>query len=287
MNMMNFHYASAFFAIAFCAGCINGGHVVVTGGEKEDLEEFDPHGGIETPVGGSSVVLIGSEDISSNVGVEALSSRDSVVKVGNRAVTASKPDEGLSSAKSSVKMEGKTICAPDANVDNHAFGASQVVIGADPSERAIRGGGLELSPGMAVAVVPPSDTGVAECRDAKRRVYVEVMRQLEKRGCRLASKDLSSARRPSSIDRLEKCILSSGYDIGYNMALAEDAVAAPAAELILEVLDCHIDMVSGKYTVVVRTRKPVGYNGAMKSRSFRSRIPSTDLACAVASLFAE
>ena len=89
------------------------------------------------------------------------------------------------------------------------------------------------------------------------------------------------------MDKLEGYIMANGYDTGYNMALAESAAEAPSAELVIEVLDCQMDMVSGRSKVVVRMRSPLEYGGEMKSRSFRSKVPDKNICRAVSSLFAE
>ena len=166
-------------------------------------------------------------------------------------------------------------------------GTSRVVIADDSAEKDIRGGGLEVRPGMAVAVVPPPDAGTDEYRSAKKKAYIEILRQLKGRGCRLAARDMSSARFPVDMDKLEGYIMANGYDTGYNMALAESAAEAPSAELVIEVLDCQMDMVSGRSKVVVRMRSPLEYGGEMKSRSFRSKVPDKNICRAVSSLFAE
>lgn len=161
----------------------------------------------------------------------------------------------------------------------------------DPS--AISDGGIVgLTNGLAVAVVPASDEGARDIREARQRAYVELMRQLERRGCRLAARDVSSRRRPADLDRLEMLVLVNGYDIGYALALAENAVEAPQAELVVDVFDCLIGPTSGKYTVVVRVRKPMrskpGDNPPESSgRFYRSKTPDVDMSRAVSSLFAE
>ena len=287
MNTGNLHFAIVLFALVSCAGCVNGGHVMVIGGTEESVSEFSSGGGVETLGDGPSAVRICGKDVSSNVGAETIMARDSSVKVGGNVVTISASRQGTSFGASSVKVDGRTITAPVAPLDSGMSGSSLVVIATNPEDRVIRDGGLDIRTGVSIAVIPPPDAGTAEHRAVKRKSYVEVVRQLEKRGFRLAAKDFSSVRRPGDIGSFENNVMSSGYDVGYNMALAEHSVEAPAAELILEVLDCHTDMVSGKHTVVVRVRKPLKYGDMMRSRSFRSRIPDTDVARAVASLFAE
>lgn len=287
MSMGNYHFVFALFTLALCGGCVTGGHVVVTGGTGDSVSEFTSGGGVETLSGGPSSVRIGGENVSSNVGVETITAKDSSVNVGGNVVTVPASRQRTSFGSSSVKVDGRAITAPAEPFDGGMSGSSRVVIAADPADRVIHEGGLDMRAGASIAVVPPSDSGTAEHRVVKRKAYVEVVRQVEKRGFRLAAKDLSSVRRPGDMGSFEKNVMASGYDVGYNMALAEHSVKAPAAELILEVLDCHTDMVSGKHTVVVRVRKPLAYGNMMKSRSFRSRIPDTDIVCAVASLFTE
>ena len=148
----------------------------------------------------------------------------------------------------------------------------------------IADGGIDgLTNGTAVAVIPAPDYGSRETMDAKRRVYVELMRQLETRGCRLAARNPSDKMRPKDLDRLEKLVLENGIDTGYALAMAENAVEAPPPELIAEVVDCLVCMTSRKYIVVVRVRKPSQSGG----RSFRSKTPDTDMKRAVSSLFSD
>ena len=287
MKTLDFFSVPSILVMAVCSGCVNGGHVVVTGGTEESLRGFVSGGGVETIRVGGSSVRIGGRDVSSNVGADTVVVRGSSVKVGGSVAAVPQDLPGVSSGSSSVKVGGATITSPVETAVERISGTSRVVIADDSAEKDIRGGGLEVRPGVTVAVVPPSDIGTDEYRTAKKKAYIEILRQLKSRGCRLAARDVSSARFPGDIDRLEECVMANGYDIGYSMALAENAVEASHAELVVEVLDCQIDMVSDKCKVVVRVRKPMAYDDVIKSRSFRSKVPNKNISRAVASLFAE
>ena len=287
MKALGFLFVSLVLVLVICSGCVNGGHVIVTGGTEKSLDDFISGGGVETVRAGGSSVRIGGQDMSSNVGVDAVVSGGSFVKDGDCVVPVPQDSPGVLSGPSSVKVGGTTIVPTVEPAVERVSGPSRVVIDDDPSEKAIHGGGLEVRPGMSVAVVPPPDAGTDEYRTAKKKAYIEILRQLKSRGCRLAARDMSSARFPVDMDKLEGYIMANGYDTGYNMALAESAAEAPSAELVIEVLDCQMDMVSGRSKVVVRMRSPLEYGGEMKSRSFRSKKPDKDICRAVASLFAE
>ena len=287
MKVLNSLFVLPVLAMTVCTGCVNGGHVVVTGGTEESLRGFVSGGGVETIRAGGSSVRIGGRDVSSNVGADTVVVRGSSVKVGGSVAAVPQDLPGVSSGSSSVKVSGATITSPVETAVERVSGTSRVVIDDDSAEKAIHGGGLEVRPGMSVAVVPPPDAGTDEYRAAKKKAYIAVLRQLKERGCRLSAKDMSSARFPGDIDRLEECVMVNGYDIGYSMALAENAVEASHAELVVEVLDCQIDMVSDKCKVVVRVRKPMAYDDVIKSRSFRSKVPNKNISRAVSSLFAE
>ena len=287
MKALNFLFVPPVLVMAVCFGCVNGGHVSVTGDSEESLSGFVSGGGVETISASGSSVRIGGQDVSSNVGVDTVVVRGSSVKVDGSVASVPQDLPGVSSGSSSVKVGGATITSPVETAVERISGTSRVVIADDAAEKDIRSGGLEVCPGMTVAVVPPPDTGTDEYRAAKKKAYIAVLRQLKKRGCRLSAKDISSARFPGNIDRLEECVMANGYDIGYSMALAENAVEAPHAELVVDVLDCQIDMVSDKCKGVVRMRSPLEYGGEMKSRSFRSKVPDKNICRAVASLFAE
>lgn len=287
MKALGFLFVSLVLVLVVCSGCVNGGHVIVTGGTEESLDDFIPGGGVETVRAGGSSVRIGGRDMSSNVGVDAVVSGGSFVKDGDRVVPVPQDSPGVPSGPSSVKAGGTTIVSPVDVAVERVSGTSRVVIGDDPAEKAIHGGGLEVRPGMAVAVVPPPDAGTDEYRAAKKKAYVEIIQQLKSRGCRLAARDMSSARFPVDMDKLEGYIMANGYDTGYNMALAESAAEAPSAELVIEVLDCQMDMASGRNKVVARMRAPLEYGERMQARSFRSKEPDVDMSRAVSSLFAE
>ena len=287
MKVLNSLFVLPVLAMTVCTGCVNGGHVVVTGGTEESLRGFVSGGGVEAIRAGGSSVRIGGRDVSSNVGADTVVVRGSSVKVGGSVAAVPQDLPGVSSGSSSVKVSGATITSPVETAVERISGTSRVVIADDSAEKDIRGGGLEVRPGMAVAVVPPPDAGTDEYRSAKKKAYIEILRQLKGRGCRLAARDMSSARFPVDMDKLEGYIMANGYDTGYNMALAESAAEAPSAELVIEVLDCQMDMVSGRSKVVVRMRSPLEYGGEMKSRSFRSKVPDKNICRAVSSLFAE
>ncbi len=287
MKTLDFFSVPSILVMAVCSGCVNGGHVIVTGDSEESLAGFVSGGGVETIRASGSSVLIGGQDMSSNVGVDTVVPGGSTVKVGGRAVPVPQDAPGVPSGPSSVKVGGTMIVPAVVPVVERVSGTSRVVIDDDSAEKAIHGGGLEVCPGMSVAVVPPPDAGTDEYRTAKKKAYIEILRQLKSRGCRLAARDVSSARFPGDIDRLEECVMANGYDIGYSMALAENAVEASHAELVVEVLDCQIDMVSDKCKVVVRVRAPLEYGERMQARSFRSKEPDVDMSRAVSSLFAE
>jgi len=276
----------AMASFAFAAGCVGESVVTVAGGDEAELEDFGVGGTVEA-VSGKTGVTSGGADISDKAGVVESVAGGTGVTSGGGLLSMPSKEAKLESGASYVKVEGHTVSETRVS---RVEGETGVEIKEDPAEKAILYGGIDcLSADVAVAVLPPPlETGDDEMRLTIKKIYVELMRCLERRGCRLAACERTASRRPADLGRLLDSIVANGYDIGYKIALAEKSVEAPRAEFVVEVLGCRIDMVSGKITAVVRVRGPSSFDGSpLAARVYRSRVPDKDASVAVESLFAD